>query len=149
MDSFVCKEVCAACGGQCCKTMPGTAMPDDFGSPDELRDKLREALATGNWAVDWWEGDPTGGDRGCSYYVRPATKDKAGGGWILDASWGGRCVFHTSNGCSIFETRPSGCRGVKPSKDGCTVEHSSKKDSAIAWYPYNDMLYELASTLEE
>lgn len=128
-------------------------MPEDFGPPEELREKLREALATGNWAVDWWEGDPTGGDKGQVYYVRPATKDKAGGSRIFDPSWGGVCVFHTSTGCSIFENRPSGCRGVKPGKNpaggfDCSVEHSTKEESAIAWHPYNDMLYEVACSVE-
>lgn len=150
IDSFICKEICAACGGVCCQRMPGAALPDDFGPPEKLRDNLREALASGNWSVDWWDGDPTNGYREQSYYIRPATKDMAGVS-ILDASWGGVCVFYTSEGCSIFEKRPSGCRGLRPNPDNfpdCFIEHSSKKEAAIAWYHHNEMLYELASSLE-
>jgi hypothetical protein len=52
--------ICAPCGGQCCKHMPGAASPEDFGAPDReaMRDRLRTAFDSGLWAIDWWEGDP-------------------------------------------------------------------------------------------
>lgn len=58
--NFQAPEICAACGGACCRRAPGIAHPEDFGAPDraDLRRRVEAALASGRWAVDWWEGDP-------------------------------------------------------------------------------------------
>lgn len=145
IESYVQPDVCGPCGGACCKQMPGAAMPEDFGAPDRRRmeQMLTDRLASGRWAIDWWEGDPRPGkndlDRG--YFVRPATAARRGR--IFDPSWGGACTFHGPSGCEIFADRPSGCRGLRPASDypgGCTVMHSDKVDAAIAWIPYHRIL---------
>jgi Fe-S-cluster containining protein len=137
LDSYERADLCAPCGGGCCKSMPGSATPEDFGAPDRavMVTRIRSALASGTWSVDWWEGEC--GNFESPNYLRPATVK--GRGRIYDASWGGACVFHGDDGCKIFPSRPSGCRGLEPSaggSGGCTVRHSSKEDCAIAWGEY-------------
>lgn len=81
-------SICGQCKGKCCKRMPGAAYPSDFGHDFQ---KVREAIDSGKWCVDWWEGDVEGGDRDQCYYVRPATKGNEG--ITHDPSWGGECVL--------------------------------------------------------
>lgn len=52
------KELCKRCGGKCCNTCPGLVYPEDVGFSEE---KVKELLSTGNYALDWWEGDPRPG----------------------------------------------------------------------------------------
>src|SRR5688572_3980526 len=114
------RAACAACGGKCCQRMPGSCYPFDMGeTPEQIEKSLREALASGKYAVDWWDGDPRDGfgwetpgymDR--CLYVRPATM--MAGDRVYDASWGGMCVFfEIGKGCSLsFEKRPFGCKDL-------------------------------------
>lgn len=150
-DDFVRLEVCAPCGGRCCKHAPGAALPEDVGAPDEtaMRAALTEKLKSGLWSIDWWEGDPRSGrdDVERAYFVRPATK--RGRGRVFDASWGGQCAFLRADGCSIFDSRPTGCRGVEPSASGrCEPRYASKQDCASAWLPYTDLLLDVARSLD-
>jgi len=138
---FVNKEICSACGGKCCKDIPGCYYPEDFNMENGYS-KLKEALKTGKIAIDWWEGDPREGKdeytRG--YFVRPATKWMEG--VLYDPSWGGECIFLTNSGCQLEEDkRPLNCRKLEPGADKC-IPHDgvSKRDAAIAWLPYYDFL---------
>ena len=142
-ESFERPDLCGPCGGRCCKTMPGAAFPHDF--PGDLAVEVKRALEVGRWAIDWWHGDPRPrGRRDRTYFVRPATVGREGK--RLDPSWGGACTFHGPAGCSIFATRPSGCRGLEPRPDQrhCEIRHSSKQDAAIAWVPHQKLLERLA-----
>ena len=140
------KQICSKCGGSCCKQMPGSCYPSDFGLPGNL-DKLRKAINSGNYCIDWWEGDPRENkteyeDRNC-YYVRPATKDKVGVKY--DPSWGGECVFLTEDGCELdADERPLNCKKLEPKSNGECVLHDNvgKQDAVIAWLPYYDELAE-------
>lgn len=150
LQSYVNADLCGPCGGNCCKGMPGTTLPSDFGdSPEMILAALTERLATGRWAIDWWEGNPTTdgeyADIDRAYYIRPAIK---GIDRLYHPAYGGACTFHGPNGCEIFEARPSGCKGLEPGPDGtCEVRHSSKQDSAIAWLPYHDLIMQTANGL--
>ena len=152
-DDFVSKDLCGPCSGACCKSHPGAAFPEDFGAPNpiEMQNRLLDAFLTGRWSMDCWDGyfgavlEPK--------YVRPAVVNQEGN--PLDRTYGGRCTFLATfnQGCEIFETRPIGCRGLKPSKaeDGkhnCRVEYGSKKDSIEAWIPYQHILDELLDLLD-
>jgi len=137
-DEFVDSDLCSPCGGKCCMGMPGSAMPEDFGETlEEIEVNVKEALRSGNWNVDWWEGDPRsnsfGGALPNAKYLRPATVDSVG--LIENPSYGGVCVFHSSEGCTIFEKRPSGCKGLEPGEGSCIAKHSTKRDCATAWIP--------------
>lgn len=143
-------SICSACGGKCCKSYAGASFPDEWQAPNRIAMKslLKYALSTGKWAVDFWDGDPTeNGDRDKSYFIRPAHTNALGR--IVDASWGGTCVFLTRQGCSLGTNRPTGCKGLEPrdSGNGCKVQYGSKFDAVISWYPYNDLIDEIIDEL--
>lgn len=142
--------ICAPCGGQCCKHMPGAASPEDFGAPDReaMRDRLRTAFDSGLWAIDWWEGDPRD-DRTRevldktveSYYPRPRV---VGVDHVYDPSYGGQCVLLVNDRCSlVFDQRPVICRELVPKRGRCTAEIEDKQRIAVAWIPYHDLLSEV------
>jgi Fe-S-cluster containining protein len=124
---------CAACGGACCKSLPGAAFPEDFPTAESVQ----EALATGRWALDWWEGDPREGHDELTeaYFLRPATKGKEG--VVRDPSWGGECTFLTPKGCELpAERRPRECRMLTPRPKGvdCMGDGTAgKRAAAVAW----------------
>jgi len=130
-------SLCAECQGKCCRTYPGSCFPEDFASYEELL----EALKSGRYALDWWEGDPRPGkdELGRAYFVRPAA---VGSIEIFDPIWHGECIMLSPTGCILpFEQRPSGCRLLIP--DGsidslkCHYDSKSARDmkqhSAILW----------------
>ena len=133
--------ICAACGGECCASMPGSSFPEDW-EPD-IEQNVRDAIESGKWAVDWWEGDPRVGsetiDR--AYYVRPATKGNEGR--IFDPAYRGACTFWDSEkGCMLpFEKRPKECRTIEPHRnsDECMSPNYNKRTGAVAWLPYRAM----------
>ena len=145
-EFFLRPDICGPCGGKCCKGMPGHASPKDFGLPKET--SLRKAIASGKWAIDWWEGDPRSGIDGedpgymdqC-YYVRPATVGKEGK--TYDASWGGVCTFLTDTGCLLEpKDRPLGCTVLEPvaGEVECKIHGFTKQAAALSWFPYQDLL---------
>jgi Fe-S-cluster containining protein len=145
-------KVCGPCGGKCCKRMPGSALPSDFGH--DVGTALLDALLSKRWAIDWWEGDPRGGknELDVAYFLRPATKGREG--CLHDASWGGECTFLTQTGCSLtFERRPSECRGLVPNEvapGNCTSDPATTKQQvAIAWIPYDALIREVADMIED
>jgi hypothetical protein len=134
-------ELCKACGGECCRYLPGAAMPEDFGLPGEAT-SLLAALASGRWTIDWWEGDPRPGEDSLShaYFVRPATKGNEGERY--DPSWGGVCTFLSTDGCELPpEARPALCRFLEPRADGNCIKHGvTKQEASIAWLDWADLL---------
>lgn len=138
--NFLNEQRCKECGGCCCQRLPGATLPEDFQEP--LLESLVTAFSTGKWAVDWWEGDPTGKNKiSMAYFIRPATKGNEGK--IKDPSWGGECVFLTENGCILSpEDRPAGCRLLepKPKEEACKVHGATKQKCAIAWIPYTEII---------
>jgi hypothetical protein len=133
-------DICKACGGRCCQGMPGIAFPEDFGLP--ATEALKAAFASGQWAIDWWEGDPRPDQHQyCQvYFVRPAVKGKEG--QLRDPSWGGACTFLTISGCSLEpEKRPRQCRELEPDMTfKCDSHGYGKREAALAWVPYYDIL---------
>lgn len=108
------KEICKNCGGDCCKRSPGICIPKDiikmFPS-NSLEDSIKLALNSGNFNIDYYEPKYKN-----LFYIRPATLDSRGK--IIDASWGGRCVFYNMTiGCKLSDNeRPYGCRILEPDK---------------------------------
>lgn len=148
-------EICAECGGACCKCLPGAAHPLDFGlRPDNPPDftALTAALNSGNWCIDWWEGDARPGKQllDKTYFVRPAITPYEGELRHLGDN-GGICTFLQRNGCSLgSDVRPMTCRMLEPrpkrrasDKPGWRCElhgDTEKRDIAIAWIPYWEFL---------
>lgn len=139
-------KICAKCGGKCCASYAGVCLPSDFGEPLD-RNRLRDALESGKYSIDWWEGDFEGMEE-TPYFVRPATVH--GQGRLLDPTFGGPCVFWKQGaGCSLAaDARPAGCRLLEPRKgDKCHV-HGADKESAIrAWRPHNALLESIITEL--
>lgn len=161
--STVRPDLCGPCGGACCQRMPGICSPEDWGAPDvtTMRERLATALASGRWAVDWWEGDPRGGEYnshdedwvythpervGRAYYVRPAIRENEGR--VFHPSWGGPCTFHGTTGCALAHgEKPEECRALVPrrtSGGSCRSLRGDKQDYAVRWLPYQQTLRDVA-----
>lgn len=145
MTEFLKPEVCAACGGRCCKSMGCHLSPGDV--PEVSAPVLRALLTLGHTSIDYWEGDvePDGGlDR--VYYLRMRNK----GCPVCDPSWGGyECSLLGPTGCPLpFEQRPKGARMLAPYYDDKTrmtncTQHYTKEDCAREWRKYNHILSKL------
>lgn len=139
VKKYINTEVCAECGGRCCKFYPGGAFPDDFAKP--LIKSLMEAFKSGKWAIDRHEGDDPD-ER--EHYIRPAVK---GVNRLFDPSWGGECVFLTSSGCELSpEKRPTQCRMLEPKADPekCISHAGAKWEAKKAWKPYVKVMLKAA-----
>ena len=142
MERIESPEVCASCGGSCCNSLPGAFSPADLRADDgSFVQRLSELLASGKYSIDWWEGDPTGGELSLAYFVRPATKNSRG---IMDASWGGECNLHTPTGCPLpLAERPSGCATLAPSEGGKNCKKGyTKRKACVDWIPYTKKIEE-------
>lgn len=144
-------EICKKCGGVCCKKLPGATYPEDFEEP--LLESLVETFKSGDWAIDWWEGNPTHTGRreiDKAYYVRPRTKNSTK---LFNPSWGGGCIFLDKKGCKLLpEERPKSCRMLEPKLGGVDCIHhdsTGKRGAAIAWLPFTTVVLEAAKIVME
>ena len=143
---YINKSLCSECKGKCCKTYAGIIYPDQIGDSEEsIRIKLIPML-NDEWSIDWWEGPLIEEDKFNSderyYFVRP----KHVGASTIDPSWGGQCSFLREDGCQLsIEERPIQCLALEPKDDfNCREKDGfSKKDGAMAWIPYQDLLGEM------
>ena len=132
-------DKCAPCGGKCCKSYPGTAIPKDFGdSREEVIRKVRKLVVEGDWTLDCWEEDRQAPR---TLFVRPATVGAEK--YTFDASYGGRCTFLNDEfGCVLARKEmPSQCRSLDPD-NGC--KGMGKLEAALAWEDYQDFLRNLS-----
>lgn len=138
---------CKACG-KCCKSLPGAHIPADFGL--DLLEGTRAKLASGRYALDWWEGDVvTPEELTVVLFLRPATKGSEGK--IYDGSWGGECTFLTADGCSLpRDEMPGECKALRPkgTPGGDCPTDFSKEQVALEWRPYQSLLAMLAKEVE-
>lgn len=137
---------CSACGGECCKRMPSSAMPADF--PDLAL--LEDAIRSGRWTFDCWDGDTeVDGELDRVLYPRPAIGTKMGNP-LDDASWGGTCTFHSSIGCELeYHARPTECRELVPGEVGAGCHSKmSKYTTAMAWRPQAAKLEAILTRVE-
>lgn len=159
-------STCRACGGQCCKTLPGAYLPHQL---DDAR--LRAGLAAGTFVLAWWDGDPRPGmncfdadcDGSCprcthpdrlrrAYYVRPRNLASKPG--PFDGSTQGQCVLLGPTGCTLaFDDRPAGCQNllVNRADPGNCHEYavttgSFKHYAAVAWAPHQERLLRALDT---
>ena len=133
---------CAACGGSCCKALPGSFWPSDF---EDIEKEVLDGLVRGDFSIDWYESDPRANvfELDCCYYVRMRVKDCDK---VYDPSWGGECKFLTVKGCALpFEKRAHDCKALIPKFDykekrsKCTGE-TEKRETALKWVKYQGML---------
>ena len=132
------KRLCSECGGTCCKSMGCHFSPDDFN--EVTYELLKSKIEDGHVSIDWWEGDPTDNNVLEKAYILRMRNISAP---VVDPSYGGVCSVLTSSGCPLpFESRPKGGRTLIPKQDGCILEYT-KKQCAIDWLPYSDILEKL------
>ena len=117
-------ELCKECGGACCKRQPCTCFPHDvFGDKVPTAQRLIDFLASDNYQIDWWEGDPfdpefyeDGYKYSRIYYIRPRENPNpeiAHSNMLYDPMWFGECYLHTSTGCALdWDHRPSGGKSL-------------------------------------
>lgn len=142
-------DLCGSCKDRCCDLLPGETHPVDWGAPDQVRmkERLLVALRSGEWALDYWEGNVKKGQTTTSYYVRPATKDKKGK--LIDPSWGGTCILLGEQGCGLaHDDRPTACRSLEPKENRpCKSHTKGKEEAAILWLEHKDLLAEVIEEL--
>ena len=152
-------EVCKTCGGRCCKQCPGASSPSDFGLPGpEGEQRVKAALATGRYCIDWWEGDAREGvyeafdhpeHRYRSFYIRPCVKGKEQ--QLTDTSWGGMCTFWVlDKGCELSSAnRPHECQMLEPGEADNGTQCKShlgrmgRRSICVAWMAYDKLFEEL------
>ena len=141
-------DLCAACGGQCCRSRPGIESPERFlASPDPVR-LLALALASGDWVlaehvgVPWVDGvePPPEERRRVIRYPRPATVlEKGRGGSPRDEL--APCTFLGEQGCRLaFADRPRMCRALVPSPGFECEGDWGRREAALAWAPIQGLV---------
>lgn len=135
--------LCPSCG-RCCKSQPGGAAPEDFGSSrEEIIMNVRFALTEGNWRIDNWDGvaimPVSDKDVMEPCWLRPATKTTEKGR-IFSGIYGGECVFlDSTSGCRLTVDdkkirRPFECRHLEPAPHcECKVHYKNKLTVAEMW----------------
>ncbi|MFA5382373.1 MAG: hypothetical protein WC356_04345 [Candidatus Micrarchaeia archaeon] len=121
-------EKCTTCGGACCKGYAGIVLPEQIpgDSIQEQAAELVKMLRSKKYCLDYWEASP------CIYFVRPSHKEWKGE--LIDASWGGECVFLGSRGCRLKpDKRPAQCQMLEPTEDKCVGHFGGKLPGAKAW----------------
>lgn len=135
-------EICKNCAGKCCKSMGCHMSPEDI-KGEITYDNLKGLIDAGNISIDWWYGNPLDDNDDCrdkAFYLRMRNKKAP----IVDESWGGECILLTENGCSLeYNDRPKGARLLIPKENNCCEDNYPKKQSAIDWIPYRDILSKL------
>ena len=135
------KEICSECGGECCKKLPCTVFPGDL---NFINEEILTEMVKGKYCFDYWEGNPTNDnkyDDVTAYFIRPKCKHETNK--IVDASWGGECVFLTPKGCQLHKSiRPSEGKALIPTpKRPCIgIGGWDKREASILWLPHNELI---------
>lgn len=144
-------DLCAACGGACCRTRPGIEAPGRFLAAEDPAAALAAALASRDWllaehvGVPWVNGvPPPDAERyRVIRYPRPATVAERAAGGPLPSGGLADCVFLGPGGCRLpFPERPRMCRSLEPSADGDCVAAWGRREAALAWRDYQDVVAE-------
>ena len=135
------KNICAECGGGCCKSYAGAYHPADLRheiTEEFLESLFDSAIEIPPVSIDWYENFNEYGRKG--FYIRP----RHVGGDEVDPSMGAPCALLTPTGCSLdWEHRPWQCRVLKPEKNHVCGGPDGKLLAAEAWDPYHDILEKL------
>jgi len=148
-NKYINTELCAECGGKCCKGCGGIFAPEQF--EDLSVEGLVKAVKELNLSIDWWEGCPDDSDRIRTLYLRVRNKGKP----VIDPTWSGEecsALIH-GVGCKFdFNNRPLECQALIPDLHGNSKYHTchilkkdraNKKELSRRWIPYQDILLEV------
>lgn len=149
-------QLCASCGGNCCKSMGCMWSVEDFVREygEVTEENVRAALAAGMIAIDWIDGTPDyyrdeyGNMVDCGEPDQHYIRMRHVGEPEVCGSWGGQCVALTPTGCKFsWEHRPLGGRALFPCTEHACHPLVDKREFVNDWSEYNDMLRWIASDL--
>ena len=108
-------ELCAECGGECCKTCGCHFSPDDF--PKLTWESLEEEFWKGMITIEYVDGEQVYESFG-AYIVRMRNVDgPAIEGGYFRSQRAAPCIMWTEKGCRLpYEKRPTGGRLLVPSR---------------------------------
>lgn len=144
-------DLCAACGGACCRARPGIEAPGRFLAAPDPAAALADALRSRDWllaehvGVPWVDGvPPPDEDRyRLLRYPRPATVAERADGTPAEGGDFADCVFLGTGGCRLpFEGRPRMCRSLEPAADGDCTAAWGRREAALAWLPHQELVAE-------
>ena len=149
-------DLCAACGGACCRTRPGIEAPGRFLAAEDPAEALAAALRSRDWllaehvGIPWRDGVPPPDEERYRVlrYPRPATVAERAAGGPLPPGEFADCVFLSPSGCRLpFQERPRMCRSLQPSADGDCVAAWDRRSAALAWREHQGMIAAALSRL--
>ena len=152
-------ELCKECGGYCCMRNACNCSPEDF---ENDVSKMREALETGNYTIDFAREDATSfvfrGDeiildtnriKEKSFeflYIRPRNYNRPFVDFFHTEEDEGPCIFwNVDSGCPFkYKQRPKGGRTMVPfPKRKCLLQYN-KLFMIQEWKPFEEELVKLA-----
>lgn len=140
------KELCAACGGKCCKMGGCQYAPKDFESLkfDYLLGKLAEGYISIVSVLDFkvYNGKMTAQP---FLYVKARNTNRP----IIDLlSMRTACMSLTDTGCQYdFEHRPSGGINLIPGENGTCYRETDPMEFIMMWQPQQNVLRKLVKRL--
>lgn len=156
-------EMCKFCGGSCCKRCACDCSPKDF---DNDVNKMREALLTGNYSIDYsrqdanafiiannqisLDTDKVKTIQNQFFFVRPKNLGRPIVDFIHKKDDEGPCIFWShEKGCALsYEKRPKGGRTLipmlGPGKIPYCIGQYARSKMIFEWKPFTDELIKLA-----
>ncbi len=148
--------LCAACGGECCKTQPGIEAPEPFLAQADPAQALAAALDSSDWVlahhvgVPWKGGEPPPDEIRWQVilYPRPATLAERASGSSKASGAASPCVFLGTGGClRPFGERPRMCQSLEPWANGNCRAEWGRGEAALAWRPHQGLIAEAQKRL--
>ena len=142
-DMTVNYTICEKCRGKCCKTVPCALTPKQIASLgyELTEESLTECLESGKYSLDYWYDEDDDVDIPFDYFIRY----RSIGAPIADEYYdGAECIMLSDKGCTLpFDKRGADGRSLIPSKMNRCHGLIGKKEMAIVWRPYGDILRKL------
>ena len=136
-------ELCAECGGSCCKNCGCTFSPDDF--EDLSFDSLKAEIEKGYIAIDAVDGDQF-----AIAGIYKILRVRNVGEPVYGGRRGGPCVLLAENGCKLdFEHRPAGGKLMVPAEATYCPTYYHTDQAIREWSKYQEVLDRLAGYFYE
>lgn len=144
-------EICAECGGVCCKTCGCHFSPDDF--PEISFEYLKKELEKGYISIDYVDREVIYDD--INIFILRVRNQNAP---IVDMGYRRTpCILLTENGCKLdYDNRPAGGKLLIPKESFPTLFGETRRchckydidDCCYEWKPHQKVLYRLAKYFE-
>jgi len=146
-------QICAECGGECCKRCGCHFSPDDF---EEISfDFLKKEIEKGYITITFFSAENLHRDIG-AYILRVRNQNTP---IVYSGTKESPCILLTENGCKLsYEDRPSGGKLLIPEKKLkfifnkeqriCPSRYSTR-DCCYEWLPHKEILEQLSDYFED